>query len=134
MEAQVPTLVVLLWLLNYPALNCEVFTAISHLKALVDVEQKLTGYLSTYVEKEESRLKRIVSFYDPSEQLFNFNSTSEDDVEEYVGNPINGYRMLRRLAHFDAVENLIQTDFTKGINSYSVNPSSSLPHFIFFRL
>jgi len=104
-----------LFLLNLPVLNCEVFTAISHLKALVDVELKLTNYLSRYIADEEQRLNRIKSFYNPSQELPKMNFTNRNEVERYVGNPIYGYQMLRRLVQFSSVEKLIQIDFTRGL-------------------
>ena len=104
-----------LFLLNFPVLNCEVFTAISHLKALVDVELKLTNYLSRYIADEEQRLNRIKSFYNPSQELPKMNFTHRNEVERYVGNPIYGYQMLRRLVQFSSVEKLIQIDFTRGL-------------------
>ena len=104
-----------LFFVNFPVLDCEVFTAISHLKALVDVELKLTTYLDRYIADEERRLNRIISFYNPSEELSKLNFTHKNEVEKYVGNPIQSYQMLRRLLQFGVVEKLIQIDLTKGI-------------------
>ena len=104
-----------LFLVNFSSINCEVFTAISHLKELVDVELKLTNYLGRYIADEEKRLNRILSFYNPSEELPKMNFTHKTEVERYVGNPIRSYQMLRRLLQFGVVETLIQRDFTRGI-------------------
>ena len=109
-------LTLFMFFMNSSIFNCEVFTAISHLKALVDVEKKLTNFLERYVADEEMRLSRIISMYDPSKQLINLNFTNKNEVEKYVGNPIKSYQMLRRVLQFGSVEKLIQVDFTKGIN------------------
>lgn len=125
------SLILLVFLVNINLSSCEVFTAISHLKALVDVEQQLTKYLSRYVEEEETRLRKILSIYDPFEQLFTLNFTNRNEVEKYVGNPIKSYKMLRRLSQFESVEKLIQVDSTRGINQI-LSSSFSPAVFAFF--
>ena len=97
-----------------PWTSGEVFTAISHLKTLVDVERKLTEYLDKFIANEQERLDRILSVYNASSHLLGLNFTNKIEVEKYVGNPIESYRMLRRLLEFESIEQLIEIDFSKG--------------------
>lgn len=92
----------------------EVFTAISHLKTLVNVEKKLTGFLKSFIVAEETRLERIARIYNVTENLPVLNFTTQNEVERFVGNPIQSLSMMKRVAVFRQVEHLIEIDFSKG--------------------
>ena len=108
----------------------EVFTAISHLKTLVNVEKKLTDILKSFIVAEETRLERIARIYNVTEILPVLNFTTQNEVERFVGNPIQSLSMMKRVALFQQVEHLIEIDFTKCeyIRYYSILETQGVLH------
>ena len=91
------------------------FTAVSQLKGLVDVEKQLTNYLKHFIAKEQRKIDRITTYYMKSQHVLSLNMSNETTMSKYIGDPINGFLILKRFIQFGSeVERLIDIDFTKG--------------------
>eukprot|EP00794_Sanderia_malayensis_P017572 gene17572-19324_t len=94
----------------------ELFTAVSHLKNLVDVERQLFDYLKLYVSEEQKKLNRIKTLFEKSRYLLQLDTSNQTIVSRYVGNPINSFLILKRLLKFGTeIETLIDIDFSRDL-------------------
>ena len=86
--------------------DSEVFTALSHLQRLVNIEMELSDALNDYIAEQESRLKRLRSFAQNVNEAMEQAQSSRDG---YVGHPVNTYLMIKRLVkdwprHVNSIE------------------------------
>ena len=76
--------------------NSEIFTALSHVQGLVNIEMELSDALEDYIAEQEQRLNRLKSFAeDVSEAMQRANT----DRDGYIGHPVNTYLMIKRLVN-----------------------------------
>ena len=74
--------------------NCrDIFTAYNHMKQLASVELELHDALEKYIKSEEQRLKELHEF---SQSITNARKLNRSAKEDYAGNPIRAYLMLKR--------------------------------------
>ncbi len=98
-----------------PDSTSELFTAVSHLKSLVGIEQRLASYLKVFISEEQKKLDMIKVYLNKSRHLLELNTLDETKVSSYVGNPINSFLVMKRLLRFGSeVERLIDIDLTRG--------------------
>ena len=74
--------------------DSEVFTALSHLQRLVNIEMELSDALDDYIAEQESRLNRLKSFAEDVNEAMGQAQSSRDG---FIGHPVNTYLMIKRL-------------------------------------
>ncbi|KAM9311588.1 prolyl 4-hydroxylase subunit alpha-2-like [Gastrophryne carolinensis] len=90
----------------------EFFTSIGQMTDLVYKEQDLVQSLKEYIRQEEERLEKIKSW---ASQMEDITSKSSLDPEGYLSNPVNAYKLMKRLnKDWLSLENLVIQDSTKG--------------------
>lgn len=72
----------------------EIFTALSHVERLINIEMELSDALDEYLFEQESRLKKLRSF---NEDVKKAMGRAISNREEYIGHPVNTYLMIKRL-------------------------------------
>lgn len=72
----------------------EIFTALSHVERLINIEMELSDALDDYLFEQESRLKKLRSF---NEDVKKAMGRAISNREEYIGHPVNTYLMIKRL-------------------------------------
>ncbi|KAF2880915.1 hypothetical protein ILUMI_25244 [Ignelater luminosus] len=86
--------IVLLGILNIHAGLSEVFSSTEDLKEVVETENVLVGVLERYIRAEKQKIKMLESHVQNQKQEY---QTAKQDIEKYVGNPINSFRLIKRL-------------------------------------
>lgn len=74
--------------------DSEIFTALSHVEQLVNIEMELSDVLDDYISEQELRLKKLRSF---SEDVREAMDQAKSNREQYIGHPVNTYLMIKRL-------------------------------------
>lgn len=74
--------------------DSEIFTALSHVERLINIEMKLSDALEDYLFEQESRLKKLRSFNEDVKRAMGRAISNRD---EYIGHPVNTYLMIKRL-------------------------------------
>lgn len=72
----------------------EIFTALSHVERLINIEMELSDALDDYLFEQESRLKKLRSFNEDVKKAMGRAISNRD---EYIGHPVNTYLMIKRL-------------------------------------
>ncbi|XP_057309896.1 prolyl 4-hydroxylase subunit alpha-1-like isoform X1 [Hydractinia symbiolongicarpus] len=70
-----------------------VYSAISHMEPLIDIERRLVKIAREYLNQERHQLNGLKQFADSVEEAMNL---SKDDPMKYLGNPINSYLIIKR--------------------------------------
>ncbi|CAN0203054.1 unnamed protein product [Lampetra planeri] len=83
----------LLVLVVRPALM-EVFTSIGHMSELLDTESDLLRSLDSYIAEQQRRLHSLRAW---AESIQEVRRSATLDPEGFLGNPVNAYRLLKRL-------------------------------------
>ncbi|CAN0207187.1 unnamed protein product [Lampetra planeri] len=83
----------LLVLVFRPALM-EVFTSIGHMSELLDTESDLLRALDSYIAVQHRRLHSLRAW---AESIQEVRRAATLDPEGFLGNPVNAYRLLKRL-------------------------------------
>ncbi|XP_061434025.1 prolyl 4-hydroxylase subunit alpha-1-like [Lethenteron reissneri] len=83
----------LLVLVVRPALM-EVFTSIGHMSELLDTESDLLRALDSYIAEQQRRLHSLRAW---AESIQEVRRAATLDPEGFLGNPVNAYRLLKRL-------------------------------------
>lgn len=86
--------------------DCEMFTALSHLQRLVNIEMELSDVLDDYIAEQEARLRRLKIF---SQDVNVAMEQAKSNRDKYIGHPVNTYLMVKRFvkdwpAHVKSVE------------------------------
>lgn len=86
--------------------DSEVFTALSHVQRLVNIEMELSDALEDYIVEQEARLDKLKSF---AEDVGEALQQAKSNRDAYIGHPVNTYLMIKRLAndwtgHVKAIE------------------------------
>jgi len=74
--------------------DSEVFTALSHLQRLVNIEMELSDALEDYIAEQELRLNRLKSF---AEDVNEAMEQAKSNRDSYIGHPVNTYLMIKRM-------------------------------------
>ena len=86
--------------------NSEMFTALSHLQRLVNVEMELSDALDDYIAEQEARLRRLKIFAGDVNVAM---EQAKSNRDHYIGHPVNTYLMVKRFVkdwpeHVQSVE------------------------------
>ncbi|XP_065191112.1 prolyl 4-hydroxylase subunit alpha-1-like isoform X2 [Sycon ciliatum] len=109
-----PALLVLLSCLALGG-NAETFTAVTHFKSLISLEQDLSAKLQAYISAEERELEKLKKL---SEEVQSWTNRAKDDYESHLGHPTNAFRLVRRFtSDWREVENVVNnaTDEKKDL-------------------
>lgn len=74
-------------------IKSEVFTALSHLERLVQLEDHLTFSLEQYLTDQEQQLKELQKF---AVQVRHAVNLARKDRPKYLGHPINAFLLIKR--------------------------------------
>ena len=74
--------------------DSEIFTALSHVERLINIEMELSDALEDYLFEQEIRLKKLRSF---NENVKKAMGRAISNRDEYIGHPVNTYLMINRL-------------------------------------
>ncbi|KPJ11197.1 Prolyl 4-hydroxylase subunit alpha-2 [Papilio machaon] len=84
----------------------ELFTAISDMEQLLVTHKKIIDDLDDYIQREEKRLgvlKKQLNMYRSEHEI------AMSDVDNYLGNPINAFTLIKRLTiDLEFIENVIK--------------------------
>ena len=95
MAARVLLLTALTYIISTSTfVDSEVFTALSHVERLINIEMELSDALEDYIAEQELRLKKLRSF---SEDVKSAMGRAVFNRDEYIGHPVNTYQMIKRL-------------------------------------
>lgn len=76
--------------------DSEIFTALSHVRGLVNIEMELSDALEDYIAEQELRLNRLKSF---AKDVGKAMERANANRDEYIGHPVNTYLMIKRLVN-----------------------------------
>ncbi|XP_029465036.1 prolyl 4-hydroxylase subunit alpha-1 isoform X2 [Rhinatrema bivittatum] len=106
---------ILLGLLSCSDAHMDFFTSIGHMTDLINTEKDLVTALKDYIIAEESKLEQIKKWANKLDQL---TDTATKDPEEYLGHPINAFKLMKRLnTEWSELENLVLKDMSDGFIS-----------------
>lgn len=74
--------------------NSEIFTAVTQLKVLLNTQNAIISTLATYIEKLERNLINLKKIF---HDFKNEHDKSRQNSEEYLGNPLNAFLLIKRL-------------------------------------
>lgn len=74
--------------------DSEIFTALSHVQRLVNIEMELSDALEDYIAEQELRLIRLKSF---AEDVNEAMEQAKSNRDSYIGHPVNTYLMIKRM-------------------------------------
>ncbi|ELU04817.1 hypothetical protein CAPTEDRAFT_196824, partial [Capitella teleta] len=74
----------------------DVFASSAHLRIVAEGERQMMHTLKEYVSFEQGRLSKITSLIADIDDVYNGSRFS--NVEEYVGNPINAFHLIKRFS------------------------------------
>lgn len=95
--------------------HMDFFTSIGHMTDLINTEKDLVTSLKDYIVAEESKLEQIKKWANKLDQL---TTAATKDPEEYLGHPINAFKLMKRLnTEWSELENLILKDMSDGFIS-----------------
>ena len=100
--------------------DSEIFTALSHVRGLVNIEMELSDALEDYIAEQELRLNRLKSF---AKDVGKAMERANANRDEYIGHPINTYLMIKRLVNEwpQHVKSTEQEGDAEGIYNIVVN-------------
>jgi len=81
--------------------KCEVFSSVSDMKAVFQLERNLVGELLNYAEKLQRKLNRIKKYVSEFESTLIDGAVTESDADyasRLVGNPIHAFNLMRRFS------------------------------------
>uniref|UniRef100_UPI00358E1340 prolyl 4-hydroxylase subunit alpha-1-like n=1 Tax=Myxine glutinosa TaxID=7769 RepID=UPI00358E1340 len=100
-------------LLSYCA--AEVFTSIGHMAEKVFIEQDLLHSLKDYLIAEQNKLEQIKRWMQMTEEI---SKMATNNPEEYLGNPINAFHLVKRLNQgWSHLEQMVLQDTSEGFIS-----------------
>lgn len=76
--------------------HSEIFTALSHVERLINIEMELSDSLEDYLFEQESRLNKLKSFFEDVKAAMDQAKYNRDS---YIGHPVNTYLMIKRLVN-----------------------------------
>ena len=89
-------------------MESEVFTALSHLERLVNIELELADALEEYIIEQEERLKMLKWF---AEDVSNAMDQAKEDRYAYLGHPVSSFLMVKRFVNqWPRIEKSIQQE------------------------
>lgn len=95
MAARIVLLLALAYVLSTTTfVDAEIFTALSHVERLINIEMELSDALEDYLSEQESRLKKLRSFHEDVKKAM---GRAISNREDYIGHPVNTYLMIQRL-------------------------------------
>ncbi|CAH8578260.1 unnamed protein product [Schistosoma turkestanicum] len=121
-------------------INSEYYTAVVDITKAWRLSKELVSDLNSYIALEEERLNRIrkvVKVLDADGSISDSSSTpnqQNDDLEEYLGNPINAYLTMKRLSSswksdinqlVDSVPNGLQNNDNNGSDDLNISDPQS---------
>ncbi|XP_051578705.1 prolyl 4-hydroxylase subunit alpha-1-like isoform X2 [Myxocyprinus asiaticus] len=91
------------------------FTSIGQMTDLLYTEKDLVTSLKEYIKQEESRLEQVKEW---AEKLDSLTNTAMQDPEEFLGHPVNAFKLMKRLnSEWADLESLVLKDTTNGFIS-----------------
>ena len=84
--------VLLLALFSLHSIRGELFTAITHMEGLINLERNLLHGLNAYLTAERARLKTLEQFAQDVEGVLD----SMDDVSSHLHHPVNAFQLVKR--------------------------------------
>lgn len=88
--------------------NCDVFTAFVDLENALRLQQKMSGQILNYINKEENRLSELKKIADDFQQ---HSELGLSDPENFLGNPINSFLLVKRFTHgWQEIERKLRND------------------------
>nr|XP_033798197.1 prolyl 4-hydroxylase subunit alpha-1-like [Geotrypetes seraphini] len=105
----------LMGLLSHASAQMDFFTSIGQMADLINTEKYLVTSLKDYILAEESKLEQIKKWANKLDQL---TATATKDPEEYLGHPVNAFKLMKRLnTDWSELENLVLKDMSEGFIS-----------------
>ncbi|XP_077287103.1 prolyl 4-hydroxylase subunit alpha-1-like isoform X2 [Arctopsyche grandis] len=103
--------------------QAEIFTALAELEPLLESESILLDSMGAYVRYQENRLNLLKEKYTEYEEE---HRTAMNDVTNYLSNPVNAFKIIKRLtSEWNEVEELMTDDvgnkFVRNITSLKEN-------------
>ncbi|XP_053291793.1 prolyl 4-hydroxylase subunit alpha-1b isoform X2 [Pleuronectes platessa] len=97
------------------AANNDFFTSIGQMTDLLYTEKDLVTSLKDYILAEENKLEQVKRWADKLELL---TAAAMQDPEEYLGHPVNAFKLMKRLnTEWGELESLVLSDTTDGFIS-----------------
>ncbi|XP_060943076.1 prolyl 4-hydroxylase subunit alpha-1b isoform X1 [Limanda limanda] len=91
------------------------FTSIGQMTDLLYTEKDLVTSLKDYILAEENKLEQVKRWADKLELL---TAAAMQDPEEYLGHPVNAFKLMKRLnTEWGDLESLVLSDTTDGFIS-----------------
>ncbi|XP_034008336.1 prolyl 4-hydroxylase subunit alpha-1-like [Trematomus bernacchii] len=91
------------------------YTSIGQMTDLLYTEKDLVTSLKDYIRAEETKLEKIKVWADKMESL---SAAATLDPEGYLGNPVNAFKLMKRLnTEWAELESLVLSDTTDGFVS-----------------
>ncbi|XP_052001621.1 prolyl 4-hydroxylase subunit alpha-1-like [Xyrauchen texanus] len=91
------------------------FTSIGQMTDLLYTEKDLVTSLKEYIKQEENRLEQVKEW---AEKLDSLTNTAMQDPEEFLGHPVNAFKLMKRLnSEWADLESLVLKDTTNGFIS-----------------
>ncbi|XP_069466632.1 prolyl 4-hydroxylase subunit alpha-1 isoform X2 [Ambystoma mexicanum] len=112
---EIPSCFLLVGLLSYSCAHTDFFTSIGHMTDLLITEKDLVTSLKDYIRAEETKLDQVKEWAEKLEHLTN---TAVKDPEEFLGHPVNAYKLMKRLnTEWGQLESLVLKDMSDGFIS-----------------
>ncbi|XP_069096497.1 prolyl 4-hydroxylase subunit alpha-1 isoform X1 [Pleurodeles waltl] len=112
---EVLKLLLLVGLLSYSCAHTDFFTSIGHMTDLLNTEKDLVTSLKDYIRAEETKLDQIKVW---AEKLDKLTNTAVKDPEEFLGHPVNAFKLMKRLnTEWGQLESLVLKDMSDGFIS-----------------
>jgi len=88
-----------------------IFTSSTDLEKLLSTEAEVVKALKDYVKVEEDRIIKVKQYIEAYEEVQNL---AKNDVDKYIGNPLNSYLLIKRLtSDWKEVKNLMSSKITE---------------------
>ncbi|XP_030059308.1 prolyl 4-hydroxylase subunit alpha-1 isoform X4 [Microcaecilia unicolor] len=105
------SMLLLMGLLAHASAQMDFFTSIGQMTDLINTEKDLVISLKDYILAEESKLEQIKKW---ANKLDHLTATATKDPEEYLGHPINAFKLMKRLnTEWNELENLVLKDMSE---------------------
>ncbi|XP_048419383.1 prolyl 4-hydroxylase subunit alpha-1-like isoform X2 [Stegostoma tigrinum] len=113
-------------LVSFTQAHTDFFTSIGQMTDLLYTEKDLLTSLKDYIKAEESKLGEIKRWAEKLDQL---TETATKDPEEFLGHPVNAFKLMKRLnTEWMELENLVLKDMSDGFISNLTIQRQHLPN------
>lgn len=93
----------------------DLYTSIGQMMDLLFTEKDLVTSLKDYIRAEQSRLDRLKQW---AERLEALSEAATQDPEQFLGNPVNAFKLIKRLnSEWSELEAVVLTDTSDGFIS-----------------